>query len=170
MKKVLAFSGSNSSSSVNQKLVTQAASYISNAETEVIDIRDYPAPIYSMDEEQNNGFPEGMKNLLTKFREADGIIFSSPEHNSMVPTVFKNIIDWMSRMERSFFDGKAFLLMTASPGPGGGRFSMEYLKNMVPRWGANLVDVYSIGGFFGSLEGEHETAVKEKVAQLEEAL
>jgi NAD(P)H-dependent FMN reductase len=50
MKKILAFSGSNSSVSINQRLVKAAAKLV--AGIDVIDLRDYDAPIYSQDIEK----------------------------------------------------------------------------------------------------------------------
>ena len=45
MKKIIAFSRSNSSKSINQQLVRIVSKYIKNAEVEVISLRDFPAPI-----------------------------------------------------------------------------------------------------------------------------
>lgn len=51
MKKILVFSGSNSSKSVNQKVAIYAAS-LTELETTVIDLRDYDLPMYGVDMER----------------------------------------------------------------------------------------------------------------------
>ncbi|MFT6717146.1 MAG: chromate reductase [Saprospiraceae bacterium] len=58
MKKILAFSGSNFSQSINQKLVTIASNCVSKDEdeVEVISLIDFPAVMFGLDEEEKNGF------------------------------------------------------------------------------------------------------------------
>ena len=55
MKKLLAFSGSNSSKSINQQLVKHVTSFVKNNKVTVIDLRDYPLPLFSIDIEENEG-------------------------------------------------------------------------------------------------------------------
>lgn len=45
MKKIIAFAGSNSSNSINQQLVEWAAQQVGDAEVEVLNLRDFDAPI-----------------------------------------------------------------------------------------------------------------------------
>lgn len=85
MKKILAFSGSNSSSSINQRLVHAAAKLVK--EIDVIDLRDYDAPIYSEDIEKTTGLPQNITQLYDLIQEYDSIILASPEHNGL-PTAF----------------------------------------------------------------------------------
>ena len=46
MGKIIAFSGSNSAQSINQKMVIAVGDLIEGHEVQVLDIRDYPAPLY----------------------------------------------------------------------------------------------------------------------------
>ncbi len=52
MKKILAFAGSTSSTSINKQLATFAAENLENTSFDVIDLRDFKMPIYSADEEE----------------------------------------------------------------------------------------------------------------------
>lgn len=64
MKKILAFAGSNSSNSINKQLVEYAATLQEGID--VIDLRDYDAPIYSIDLEQAERHPHSPGQLGTR--------------------------------------------------------------------------------------------------------
>ena len=63
MKKILALGGSTSATSINRQLASFASQLVPNAETTLIDLNDYEAPIYSIDKERE-GFPESMLKLV----------------------------------------------------------------------------------------------------------
>ena len=52
MKKILAFAGSSSKTSINKQLATYAANQFENASVEVIDLNDYEMPVISVDKEK----------------------------------------------------------------------------------------------------------------------
>lgn len=175
MKKLIAFSGSNSSKSINQQLINIVAGYTKQAEVEVLSLKDYTAPIYGIDEEEENGIPEGIMRLKSKIDNADGLIISSPEHNGSIPSVLKNTVDWLSRAGEKIFGNKSMLLLSTSPGPRGGLTNLEHLTKLAPWWGANLVSTHSIGSFYdktvnGELIPQEKEIVEAKVAELESAL
>ena len=64
MKKILAFAGSNSKTSINKQLATYAASLVGNAEVNVVDLNDYPLPLYGIDLENVSGIPENAQVFL----------------------------------------------------------------------------------------------------------
>ncbi|MCE9518722.1 MAG: NAD(P)H-dependent oxidoreductase, partial [Verrucomicrobia bacterium] len=126
--KILAFAGSTRAGSFNKKLIRIAAdaARAAGAEVTLIDLRDYPLPLFDGDLEDENGLPENAKKLKALMRESDGFLISSPEYNSSITAVLKNAIDWASRQETDdepslvAFRGKAAVLMSASPGALGG--------------------------------------------------
>ena len=150
MGKIIAFSGSNSSQSINQQFVKAASGLLKDVEVEIIDLRDYPAPVYGIDLEMSDGIPSTMEALKEKMDGADGFLVSSPEHNGSMPAVLKNTIDWLSRMEQKVFQEKPTVFMSTSPGPRGGVSALEHLVAIMPYRGANIVGSYSLGSF-----GEH---------------
>jgi chromate reductase len=175
MKKIIAFSGSNSSKSINQQLVKIVASMVSNAEIEVIDLRDYPAPMYGIDEETTNGIPENMQQLSLKIAGADGVIIASPEHNGMTPAFLKSALDWISRTGDKPFAGRKLLLLSTSPGGRGGVTNLNNMAAVMPHWGATVVDTLSVGKFYdkvtdGKPSDELAAELKEKVDKLVNAL
>ncbi len=147
MKKILAFSGSNSSESINQKLINAVVEHLSGVEVEVLNLRDYPAPVYGIDLEKEDGFPEQMQALLLKMDDADGYLVSSPEHNGSMPAVLKNTVDWLSRMGKKTFQEKPTLFLSTSPGARGGASALDHLLTIMPYRGAKIVGGYSLGSF-----------------------
>ena len=140
MKKILAFSGSNHSKSINQQLVSYTATLIEDFEIKVLDIKSWDIPIYSIDMDPDQT-PDRISELIALIQEYDGFIIASPEHNGATPAFFKNIIDWLSRRAKSVFDKKPVLLMSTSPGGGAGANHLKYLVHSLPYQGAVFIRV-----------------------------
>ena len=172
MKKIIAFSGSNSSTSINQQLVRITANMVQDAAISVLDIRDYPAVMYGQDEENTNGFPETMIEFQKQIQSADGFIVSCPEHNGSMPAVLKNTLDWVSRMGGKVFNHKPTVFLTTSPGGRGGATVMSQLLAVMPHQGAQVVGSHSVGSFYDKVkdnqlvDGEDKTKIEELVKQL----
>jgi NAD(P)H-dependent FMN reductase len=147
MKKILAFAGSTSSTSINKQLATFAAENLRNTSFDVIDLRDFRLPIYSSDEEQN-GFPEDVKKFTNLLDNYDGFILSLAEHNGTYSAAFKNIFDWSSRIQVNVFRNKPLLLMATSPGGMGGKFVLEAAAQRFPRQGAKELITFSLPNFY----------------------
>ncbi len=132
--KILAFAGSLRKDSFNKKLIKLAVKGAQEAGAEVmlIDLKDYPLPIYDQEIEDSQGLPENALKLKNLMFSHDGFLISCPEYNSSMSAVFKNVIDWTSRQATkdevylSCFIDKAVGLMSASPGQLGG------LRGLVP--------------------------------------
>ncbi|MEJ6777183.1 MAG: NAD(P)H-dependent oxidoreductase [Crocinitomicaceae bacterium] len=172
-KKIIVFAGSNSKESINQKLVCS----ISNLHEgiEVINLRDYQAPVYGVDMEQEVGFPELMTSLNKKLKEADGFIVSIPEHNGSMPAVFKNTIDWLSRIEPKVFNDKPTVFLSTSTGERGGASALEHVVAIMSRRGANVIGCHSQGNFQdhysnGELSGELRSFLSPIIKKLYQAI
>ena len=175
MGKILAFSGSNSKNSINQKLIRLTSELIEEHEVEVIDLRDYDAPLYGIDLEIENGIPSSMKALSEKMSAVDGYIISTPEHNGSMSALLKNTIDWLSRFEQKTFQNKPTVFMSASPGPRGGISALSHLVDVMPYRGAEVVGHYALGSFGehyvdGSLDDESQVKIKAIIRKLEEVI
>ena len=141
--RILAFAGSLRSESYNKKLARLAAEAVRKAGGNVtlIDLRDFPLPIFDQDLEAASGMPENGKELKQLFIEHQGLLIASPEYNSSIPGVLKNAIDWVSRPapgEPSLvaFTGKVAALFRASPGALGGLRSLVHLRAILGNIGA----------------------------------
>ena len=150
MKKVIAFAGSNSSTSINKQLASYAASQISNAEVRVLDLNDFDLPMYGSDHEKEHGIPQLAHDFLEHIKNSDGLVVSLAEHNGAYAAVFKNIYDWMSRVDGKLWNNKPMLLMATSPGGRGGQGVLEIASNTFPRMGANLISTFSLPSFYNN--------------------
>ncbi|BDS10392.1 NADPH-dependent FMN reductase [Aureispira anguillae] len=169
MKKILAFSGSNSSTSINQKLILATTQLIDGID--VIDLRDYDAPIYSSDIEKASGIPTNIQKLYDLIQGYDSVILSSPEHNGLPPAFLKNILDWLSRTDgQKFLQDKKVALLSTSPGKNGGASSLGKLSAVIPYWGATIVGTYSLGSFFDKVDEDNHLKFEEDKTALKAIL
>src|SRR6478672_201805 len=136
--RILAFAGSLRKDSFNKKLVAIAAQGAREAGAEVtlIDLKDFPLPLFDQDLEAEQGMPENGKKLKKLFIDHDGLLIASPEYNSSFPAVLKNAIDWVSRPapgEPSLlaFRGKVATLMSASLGALGGLRGLVHVRSIL---------------------------------------
>ena len=151
MKNIITFSASNSKNSINRTLLDIAAKKITAHNVTSVDIRDHSLPFFSIDIEEEDGIPEIAKELKNIFSENDAFIFAIPEHNGGSPAVFKNLIDWLSRIgEQSdtIFAGKPVLLLSTSPGANGGATNLASLTQLLPWQGAKVINAFSLGSFY----------------------
>ena len=136
--KILAFAGSLRKDSYNKKLIKIAVkgAEAAGASVTLIDLKEYPLPVYDQDIEDSSGIPENAIKLKKLFLGHDGFLISCPEYNSSMPAAFKNAIDWVSRpadaqeVYLSPFIDKVVVLMSASPGQLGGLRSLVHVRAM----------------------------------------
>jgi len=147
MKKIVAFAGSNSSTSINRRLVEFAASEIKNHDVKLVRLTDYPLAIFSEDIEREKGYPVELMMLKNEILAADALIVSVNEHNGTVSSFFKNTLDWLSRLDRKFLDGKKILLMSTSNGKRGAATALAYAKDILPRFGGEVIESFSFPNF-----------------------
>jgi NAD(P)H-dependent FMN reductase len=159
MSKILAFAGSSSPTSINHQLIQNISQRISDP-VEVLSLHELEFPMYSIVKEKN-GIPQNVKFLYEKIVEAPALIIAVNEYNANVSGFFKNIIDWLSRVERKFFNGKKILLMSTSPGQRGGASALEYCKNQFPRFGGEVVESFSLPQFYENFDSEKGVIVNE---------
>ncbi|GAK77219.1 MULTISPECIES: NADPH-dependent FMN reductase [Nonlabens] len=146
--KITAFAGSNSKTSINKRLVTYTASLFNQPDTTVLDLNDYDMPLYGMDLELENGIPNDIFKISTILKESDLLIISLAEHNGAYATVFKNLFDWLSRVDGTKgFHNKPIFLMASSPGGRGGASVLEIAKARLPFNDGEVIDTYSLPNF-----------------------
>jgi NAD(P)H-dependent FMN reductase len=150
MKKILAFTGSNSTLSVNRQLLRYAAGLLREQDITTIDLRDYPLPIYGIEAEKK-GIPENARRLLELIETHDAYVIAVPEHNWSMTAFFKNTMDWISRArpDKKFrvLAGKPVLLLSASPSPGGGRTALAHAEALITILSGKVAGKYSLGRF-----------------------
>ena len=147
MKQIIAFAGSNSKTSINKQLATYAASLIEGAEVNILDLNEFELPLYGMDYELTNGIPDNAHKFLDLIKSSDGIVLSLAEHNGTYATIFKNLFDWMSRIDGKLWSDKPMLLMATSLGARGGATALEIAKERFRFMGGNIVGSFSLPSF-----------------------
>lgn len=148
MRKILTLGGSNSSKSINKTFAVYTANLLEDAQLLVADLNNYELPIYNADLEAANGIPENAVKFDKLINEADGIILSLAEYNGLPTAAFKNLFDWVSRIDQKVWKNKPMLLMAASPGPRGGMNALNVMKNLMPHFGGNVVADFSFPSFY----------------------
>jgi chromate reductase len=127
--RILGIAGSLRRDSYNRATLRAATELVPEGATiEIFEIDGLPA--FNQDEEQNP--PAKVVELKRRIREADAILFVTPEYNYSVPGVLKNAIDWASRpYGDSAWNGKPAAIMGASIGAIGTARAQYHLRQMM---------------------------------------
>ncbi len=147
MPTILAFGASTSQQSINKQLAAFASQAIPGVTVKLLDLNDFPAPMYSVDEEAANGIPAGAKAFVAEIEAVDGIIVSLAEHNGSYTAAFKSLFDWGTRHKQKIWSDKKMLLLSTSPGARGGASVLEAAANTFPRLGGQVVATFSLPSF-----------------------
>lgn len=165
MKRIITFGASNSSRSINRKLASYTMNRIQEVETKLLDLNKFEMPIYSMDREDESGIPEPAFRFKQEIIDSDGIIISLAEHNGAYTTAFKNIFDWISRINKNIWENKPMLLLSTAPGPRGGKTVLELAYNRFQRGNSSPIQTFSLPSFgknFSETEGILDSDLKEE--------
>jgi chromate reductase len=147
MRKIIAFAGSSSKTSINKQLAIYATNQFENASVEVLDLNDYEMPIYSVDKEKENGIHKLATDFYAKIGSADLLVVSFAEHNGNFSTAFKNVLDWTSRINAKTFQEKEMLLLATSPGARGGSSVLDIATKRFPFQGGIVKGSFSLPSF-----------------------
>ncbi len=143
---IIAFGASNSRHSINQQFAHYAAMQFGD-EVTMIDLNDFEMPLFSVDREKEDGYPEEAHEFIDIIAGADLLVISMAEHNGAYTTAFKNIFDWTSRIEAKIFENKSIVLLSTSPGGFGGGNVMQLALTRFPKHGANIIAHFSLPKF-----------------------
>ncbi|GHE99999.1 NADPH-dependent FMN reductase [Thalassotalea profundi] len=161
--KVLAFAATNNSQSINKQLVSYAASLVTNASVDMVNIHDYELPIYSQDREAELGQPELAKDFFQKIGDADVIIVSFAEHNGTYTAAYKNLFDWMSRINQQVFQHKKVVYLATSPGPSGANSVLTTAITSAPFFAAELKGSLSVPNFYDNFDVESKCLINKEL-------
>lgn len=155
--KILAFAGSNSRQSINKALVSYAAATYKNqraddVEVEVLDLNDYELPLYSADREQSNGIPTLAQQFFDKIGAADKLIVSYAEHNGTYSAAWKNLFDWMSRIDMQVFQNKPMVILATSPGKAGASNVLKTAEQSAPYFAGDIKGSLSVPEFYENFD------------------
>ncbi len=148
---ILAFAGSARRDSWNRKVleVAVAGAREAGAEVTVVNLGDYPMPIYNADWHAEHGVPPATLELRRLMMAANGVLIASPEYNTSVTPLLKNTIDWLSQdvngeSGRAPFEGKVGGLMGASNGAFGTIRALPHVSMILANLGVLMLPVVAV--------------------------
>ncbi|VXC77897.1 NADPH-dependent FMN reductase [Massilia sp. 9I] len=119
---------------------------------EIVEIRDLP--LYNQDDETDNP-PAAFTAFRERIRQADGILFCTPEYNRSVPGALKNAIDVGSRpYGKAAYADKPCAVVSVSPGALGGFGANHHLRQMLPF--LNMPCMPAPEAYVGMVAGKYE--------------
>lgn len=149
--RILAFAGSSRSGSWNRQILDVAATGARDAGAQVtlVNLADYPMPIYNADWHVEHGVPPAMLELRTVMMASNGLLVASPEYNASITPLLKNTIDWLSQDVNGEggdapFRGKVGGLMGASNGAFGTIRALPHVSYILANLGVLMLPVVAV--------------------------
>jgi NAD(P)H-dependent FMN reductase len=145
--KILVIPGSLRTGSLNAKLAATIAAELAQSGADVtrISLADFPLPIYDGDLQAKSGIPKPALNLKRMMASHHGILIVTPEYNASIPSLLKNAIDWVSRVQDpheargEVFRNRAFAIASASGGRLGGSRALMALRLILTACQAHVI-------------------------------
>ena len=134
------------------------------AEVELVELDDYPAPLYDGDLEAASGLPEAIVRLQRVLHASDGVLVVNPEYNGSLTPLLKNTLDWCSRPnpadpERSggkVYAGRAAAVVGSSPGALGGMRVLFHIRDVLGYLGMQVIPQQLAVGKVGEAVGDDD--------------
>jgi NAD(P)H-dependent FMN reductase len=145
--RILVIPGSLRTGSLNARLAAVAAHELAQSGAEItrVSLADFPLPLYDGDLQAKSGVPKHAVNLKRMMSAHHGVLIVTPEHNSSVPALVKNTIDWLSRVQDphetrgQVFRERAFAIASASGGRFGGVRALAALRLILSACHASVI-------------------------------
>lgn len=137
---ILIVAGSTREGSLNRALAKSAA--IAAAELRfdatLLDLREYPLPLYERGVELSTGIPRTAMALRAQLKRHPLWLIVSPDHHNSISTLLRNVIDWAAcrvggEQSAICFRNKAVGLLGAADGGGQG---LTHLRQILVHLGA----------------------------------
>lgn len=151
--KILIFSGSIRTGSVNTKLAQAISDALPNlgGVANLVSLKNFDMPLYNGDLEAQDGVPHAAKRFAEMMAAHDGIVIVSPEYNASLPPLLKNTLDWVSRVKPKAdqdlqpFKQPVFAIAGASPGAIGTLRNLTAMRTMLMQGFGALVIPEQLG-------------------------
>ena len=141
--RLLGVAGSLRADSYNKRLLRAAAEALPpNVQMTIFEQLKAVEPFDETDEHPAGGGLPGANAFLQATREADAVLFATPEYNGSIPGVLKNAIDWASRPtpQTSALAGKPVATIGASTSMFGAVWAQAELRKALGLAGARVLD------------------------------
>ena len=126
---------------MNRKLLAAVVEAVRavNGEVTLLDLNEYPLPLYHGDLEDAQGLPANAQKLIDLILGHDALLIASPEYNSQITPLLKNTIDWCTRADENPLRGKVAAVVSASPGMFGGIRSLTLARQLLTHLGCFVI-------------------------------
>ena len=159
---ILAVVGSLRHDSVN---AATARAAVANAPVGVVIEIVSAIPLYDGDIEAAGGSAD-VAELQRRVAEADGLVFFTPEYNSSLPAVVKNVIDWLSRPPRTH-EGTAVTAIATTPGRRAGAGVLGHFGQIMDHQPTQLfAETLGIGSYNDKLDADGELTDADTLVEL----
>ena len=159
---MLVFVGSNSSKSINEQLTKSVLKELT-LEHQFIDLKTLDIPLFSEDLESEIGSPEGIKLLMEYINKHQHVFITTNEHNQNLSAFFKNVLDWLSRIELKFLANKKVFILSTSEGRRGALGANESLQKLVVRFGCETYDWFAFPSFNENFDRENQRVLNSEM-------
>ena len=140
---ILGVVGSLRPDSHNRRLLRAAADELPpDAELITFEALKAVEPFDEADERETGGGVPGADAFIDAIRNADAVLFVTPEYNGSIPGVLKNAVDWASRPTpaTSPLASKPVAVIGASTGAFGAVWAQAELRKALGLAGARVLD------------------------------
>lgn len=159
---MLSIIASNSKNSINRMVANEINQ---NVELNILNINQEQVPMYSP-ELESEGIPNEIQKIYQEIQKEDHIVIFTPEYNGYTTPFFKNIFDWVSRVQHQFLEQKKVTIISVSPGPSGGSSVRSIMSASLPFFGATQISDYGIGDYYTKLENDNLDEDYDQIYQL----
>jgi len=127
--KIAVVIGSLRKDSFNRKMA-DAIEKLAPSEFTFHKVRIDDLPLYNQDDDTHQA--ESVKRMKDEIKDAQGLLFITPEYNRSIPGVLKNAIDHASRPPgQNAWGGKPAGILGVSPGVIGTAMAQQHLRNVL---------------------------------------
>lgn len=147
---MLSIIASNSKKSINRQVANELNN---NIDLNILNINDEKIPMYSPELEEQ-GIPDEILRVYHEIKGENKIVIFTPEYNGLTTPYFKNIFDWLSRVEHQFLENKEVVIICTSPGSSAGASVRGNMEASLPYFGATKVSTYGIGDYYTKFEND----------------
>ncbi|MBM7642633.1 NADPH-dependent FMN reductase [Streptococcus loxodontisalivarius] len=166
--KLVAIVGTNSDRSTNRKLLKfMAKHFASQAEIDLLEIKDLPA----FNQPEDKKAPAVVEAFSDKILAADGVIIATPEYDHTIPAPLASALEWIAYTSRALIN-KPTMIVGASLGLLGTSRAQAHLRQILdaPELKARVMPgtEFFLSRSEQSLTDDCDLVVPEKVAELED--
>lgn len=162
--RIVVMAGSSRREAYSRRVAAACAQALKAAggEVDLIELADYPAPLYNGDLEVEAGLPDGIVRLQQILHACDGLLVVNPEYNGSITPLLKNTLDWCSRPNPAdrarsggaVYAGRAAAVVGSSPGALGGMRVLFHVRDILGYLGMHVIPQQLAVGKAGEAVGD----------------